>query len=127
MTQEIIAKLDKLADMQAQADAIRLHYEQLKDAVLTPEIKQALADIAAEEATSITAVNSIIEAMTGEIKQAVISEGASVKGTWLQAVYSKPRVSWDTKGLDGYAVAHPEMQAFRTTGQPSVSIRSEKK
>lgn len=127
MTQEIITKLDKLADMQAQADAIRLHYEQLRDAVLTPEIKQGLADIAAEEATSVTALQAIIEAMTSEIKQDVISKGASVKGTWLQAVYSKPRVSWDTKGLDGYAVAHPEMNAFRNVGAPSVSIRSEKK
>ncbi len=39
------------------------------------------------------------------------------------AIYSKGRMSWDGKRLDGYATAHPEILAFRSEGQPSVSIR----
>ena len=118
-----IELLDKLADMQAQADVIKMHYEELRDSVMTPEIKQALSDIAAEEAESLARVDNNISTLTGEIKELVIVAGASVKGAYLQAVWSKPRVSWDTKALDGYSAAHPELLTFRKEGDPSVSIR----
>jgi len=49
--------------------------------------------------------------------------GETVKGDALMAVWTRPRVSWDVKSLDGYAAAHPEILPFRHTGQPSVSIR----
>ncbi|MCG3145996.1 MAG: hypothetical protein HONDAALG_03775 [Gammaproteobacteria bacterium] len=54
------------------------------------------------------------------------SRGATVKGAALSAVYAKGRVSWDNKALEGYAVAHPELLAFRSEGAPSVSIRGVK-
>lgn len=41
----------------------------------------------------------------------------------MMAVWSKGRVTWDGKGLGGYMVAHPEIEAFRREGKPSVSIR----
>ena len=31
-------------------------------------------------------------------------------------VYTKGRTSWDSKRLDGYALAHPEIAACRTVG-----------
>jgi hypothetical protein len=34
----------------------------------------------------------------------------------------KGRVSWDTKALDGYAVAHPEIEKLRIEGAPTVRI-----
>ncbi len=39
------------------------------------------------------------------------------------AVWSKGRETWDTKSLDGYALAHPEIASLRKVGDPSVSIR----
>ena len=62
--------------------------------------------------------------LEAEIKDAVVNQGATVKGEFLMAVYNKPRVSWNTKGLDGFAVAHPEVKAFQSFGKPSVTIRS---
>lgn len=53
----------------------------------------------------------------------VARHGATVKHAGLMAVYSKPRVSWDTAKLEGYALAHPEITAARTTGKPTISIR----
>ena len=119
----ITEKLDKLADLQAQADVIRLHFDDLKAQILAPELQQALADIDAEMNTSLSSLQGGINSLTAEIKEDVIKESATVKGHHLMAVWNKGRISWDTKGLDGYAFAHPEMSAFRKEGEPSVTIR----
>jgi hypothetical protein len=126
MMNEVVTKLDRLADLQAQADVIRMRFNDLRDGVMTPEIKQALADIDAEERTTLEAVNEGIGKLTADVKDDVVKAGASVKGKYLQAVWMKGRVSWDTKALDGYAAGHPEIAQFRKEGEPSVSIRGVK-
>ena len=119
----ITEKLDQLADMQAHADVIRLHFNDLRAKILTPEIKQQLDDLDAEMNTALDTLNGGITTLTAEIKDDVLKSGATVKGASLMAVWNKGRVSWDTKSLDGYMVAHPEMTAFRKEGDPSVTIR----
>ena len=116
-----IEKLDRLAELQAQKEVNRLDKERAIAKVLTPEIKTALADIETEFAT--TTIDSEAAVLETEIRDFVLSVGVTAKGTCLMAVYNKPRVSWDTKGLDGYAVAHPELATFRKEGEPSVTIR----
>jgi hypothetical protein len=83
-----------------------------------------LSDIDAEYDPLLDAATENANTITQAIKAAVIENGATVKGAHLMAVYSKPRVTWDGKILDGYAVAHPEINAARKVGEPSVSIRS---
>jgi len=116
-------KLDRLSEMQAQADVMRAHFDKLRADVMTPEIKQALDDIAAEESTALDALNGGIAELTAEVKADVTNFGATVKGDYLMAVYNKARVTWDNKGLDGFAVAHPEIAAFRKVGEPTVTLR----
>lgn len=118
--------LDRLAEYQSKRDAANLEKQALIDEVYTPEIKQRMAEIEAEFAGKTETVNENIAALEAEIKQAVINHGASVKGSFFHAVFAKGRVSWDTKSLDGYAAAHPELIAFRKEGDPSVSIRTAK-
>ncbi len=120
---EIKQKLDRLAEYQSQRDAAMLEKQALLDEIYTAEIKARMAEIEAEFADKTKAVNENIAALEAEIRQAVIAHGASVKGSLLHAVFSKGRVSWDTKALDGYAAAHPELLSFRKEGEPSVSIR----
>jgi hypothetical protein len=121
---EIKEQLDRLAEFKAQAEVVRLEKQKIIDAILTDEIKAQLASVDEEFSDQEEAVGQNIADLEAEIKDAVAMAGVSVKGQYLQAVYSKPRVSWDTKGLDGYAVAHPEVAAFKkSTGVPSVSIR----
>lgn len=62
--------------------------------------------------------------LTEAVKASVIAEGESVKGERLQAVWVKGRTSWDTKALDGYSAAHPEIERFRKVGEPNVTIRT---
>lgn len=121
---EIKQKLDRLAEYQAQRDATMLEKQDLINAVYTDEIKARMAEIEAEFATKTEGVTANIATLEAEIKQAVVAHGASVKGLYLHAVLTKGRVSWDTKFLDGYATAHPELLSFRKEGAPSVSIRA---
>lgn len=118
-----IDKLNRLSDLQAGQAAIHLHFDSLREEVLTPEIKDKLAEIEAEEKTAIETISQGIVKLTDEIKVEVLVAGASIKGDNLQAVFSKGRISWDTKALDGYAAGHPEIIQFRKVGDPSISIR----
>lgn len=123
---EIKSMLDKLADYQAQAAHANMEKQALIDSVYTAEIKARISEIEAEFAGKTEGVSENIAALEAEIKKAVTQNGASVKGNFLHAVFAKGRVSWDTKSLEGYAAAHPELLAFRKEGDPSVSIRAAK-
>ena len=123
---EIKSMLDKLADYQAQAAAVNMEKQALIDSIYTAEIKARINEIEAEFAGKTEGVSENIAALEAEIKKAVTQNGASVKGTFLHAVFAKGRVSWDTKSLEGYAAAHPELLTFRKEGDPSVSIRAAK-
>lgn len=126
MSEQIKAKLNTLADYQAQVQYLALEKQRLMDEAMPAEVKARLAEIETEFAGKTAAAQVNIDALTDEIKSAVIANGASVKADFIQAVWTKGRVSWDNKALDGYAVAHPEINAFRKEGEPSVSIRSVK-
>lgn len=121
--QQIKEKLDQLADYQSQRDIAMLEKQRLLDEVYSAEIKARMAEIEAEFSGKTEVVNDNIAALESEIKQAIIEHGASVKGSVYHAVFAKGRVSWDTKSLEGYATAHPELLTFRKEGEPSVSIR----
>lgn len=66
------------------------------------------------------------QAAENRVKASVNLLGETVKGEHLQAVFSDGRVTWDTKEMDGYAAAHPEIKQFRNVGKPSVAIREVK-
>lgn len=120
---DIYGKIEKYSDLGFGIDAINQEKQALIDQVLTPEIKEKLAEIDAEfdpKAEDLAQQKSMLEA---DIKMEVLQAGCTVKGTYHSFVWSKPRVSWDTKALDGYAAAHPEIAQFRTEGSPSVSVR----
>ena len=120
---DIYEKIEKYSDLMFGIDAINQEKQTLIDEVLTPEIKEKLAEIDAEFDPKIEEISQEKAALEAEIKQEVLEAGRTVKGTYHSFVWSKPRVSWDTKALDGYAAAHPEIAQFRTEGSPSVSVR----
>jgi phage host-nuclease inhibitor protein Gam len=120
---EIVSRLDALADLQAQQAVLELDKRQALDSVLTPAIRQQIADIELEYAPSLQMLSQSIADKEAEVKRWVKTFGESVKGQRLHAVYMQGRVSWNTRALDGYALAHPELLSFRDVGEPSVSIR----
>lgn len=119
----IQTKLDELSELYTQRDIATLEKQRLIDELYTAEIKAKIADIEAEFAGKTEAVSDKITLLEGEVKELVKTEGASVKGQFLHAVFTKGRVTWDSKALDGYAKAHPELTEYRKEGEPSVSLR----
>jgi len=122
--ERITLMLDSLADMRFRRDLINSDKQAAIDGVLTVEIKAALAGIDAEFGEQMAAADVSIGELENAVKSAVVVHGESIRGQHLMAVWSKPRVSWDAKALDGFVAAHPEMERFRKVGEPSVSIRA---
>ena len=123
MEQAIITKkLDELSEVRAAADVTRLDYEAKRREILA-KVQDELTALDAEFAPMLEAANMRVAELEADIKARVLEFGSSVKSTILHAIFSKGRVTWDAKALDGYAAGHPEIAAFRKEGEPSVSIR----
>jgi len=120
---DIYEKIEKYSDLGVGIDLIHQEKQALIDTVLTPEIKERLAEIDAEFDPKVEQLLQEKSQLEAEIKDEVLNAGRTIKGTYHSFVWSKPRVSWDTKALDGYALAHPEIAQFRKPGKPSVSVR----
>ena len=115
--------LDELAEVEAQLDLLVLSKTELYDSLLTDDIKKRMAEIDAEFDDKIASAETGIVQLRNEIRQGVLELGSTVKGEFKMAVWNKPRTSWDTKALNGYAAAHPSLNDLRKTGEPSVTIR----
>ena len=115
-------KLDRLAELDAQRDLILVDKEALKESIIPAEIKQQLRDVDAEYDPKLEAISQERAQLEAEVRNNVMVSGESVVGEIYRASYVKGRVSWDTKALDGYAVAHPEIAQFKKLGAPSVRI-----
>ena len=120
---DTIEKLDQLDEFRSQRDSINLQEDEAMKAAYPPELKKILEDIEVEFEGRTEVVNEKIATLEKEIKVDVLEHGTTIKGTHLQAVWNKGRVSWNTKALDGYLVAHPELESLRKQGKPSVTIR----
>lgn len=120
---DAIDKLNELANIKAMCDALALQKAELIKTAIHAEVKARLDEIEAEFSDKLTAANEKAAALEAEVKTYVLAHGMSIKGDYLHAIYVKGRVTWDTKGIEGFAVAHPELNTFRKVGEPSVSIR----
>ncbi len=121
--EQIKHNLDCLADYQAEREVLLLRKQEAIDNLLTPELKAQMAAIEEAFAERVATVDEAIVHSEANVKEMVLQYGMSVKGNFLHAVWSKARITWDTRGLEGYIVAHPEVGAFRSVGKPSVSLR----
>jgi len=122
MEEQIRKLLDELAEAQAQAEVLRMDYTAMHARILAP-VEAELAALDAEMLPKSADINATIDELTEAIKAATRSYGKSVSGAHMLAVWNKGRTFWDTKGLAGYMVAHPEIKTFMTVGDPTVSIR----
>ena len=120
---DITQLMQKLEDARANLDSMIAEHAALRDEATPAEVKAVWAAIDEEFDPIIEAAQAAYGKAESAVKAAVAEHGETVKGQFLQAVWSKPRVTWDAKSLDGYALNHPELFAFRKEGQPSVSIR----
>ena len=116
-------KLDRLAELNAQKDLLKIKKQELVDSVLTPEIRSQIVGIDAEFEPQLEAITVKDSELRKEIKAEIIDHGETVKGTKFQAIWVKGRTKWNDEGLMNYLSVHPEIAYLRTIGKPSVSIR----
>jgi hypothetical protein len=121
--EEIRMRLDELSETLSARDVARIDYEQARQRLIPDDIRAALADMDAEFTMRDAAIALNIEELEKEIRQLVLAHGASVKGTHVHAVWNKPRVNWDSRGLDRYAAQNPDVLVFRSEGEASVALR----
>jgi enoyl-CoA hydratase/carnithine racemase len=114
-----------LEELYARRDLEQADYQQARDAVLTDEQRAAIAQLDSEHESTMEEINDAIKAAEEQVKAAVVEAGKTIKGARWQAVYSKPRVSWDDKRLEEYFKAHEPgaLDRMRKISKPSVSIR----
>jgi hypothetical protein len=123
--EEVVSeKLDKLAAIRSIATDTQKEMETLIERAfsLLPDLDMERQNLLACQ----KACQDDEGALIGEIKEAVLEHGSTIKGEDLMAVWSKGRTSWDTKKLDGFAAAHPEILQFKSSGKPSISIKENK-
>ncbi len=67
---------------------------------------------------------AILEGLKKGIKKEVLEIGESTSHGRVRVTCKKgyKRVFWDSKGLDGYAVAHPEVRELRSEREYSASV-----
>jgi hypothetical protein len=114
-------KLDMLYGLRLQKESRELEKATLIEALIPEAVRAEIAKI--EEKYDDTELTDKMTRLENEIREEVLNYGASVKGRYLQATYSKGRTSWNTKALEGVLVAYPELEKFRTVGTPSISLR----
>lgn len=119
---EVVALLNELDELQNQRQILDMGYQSRREEIMRP-IAHALAGLEAEIEPQADAINARIAALQAQIESAVLRRGATVRGARLQAVFSRGRVTWDTRALVGYAATHPDVLEFQRVGEPSVAIR----
>lgn len=122
ITQSVEKYLDQLSEARARLDVLKVDLKSKREWLVPDDVKAAWLDLEMEYLPQIEAaekaagdIDNVIRECTTQLRQSVKSASG------VQAVYSE-RTTWDTKGLEGYAVAHPEVLHFRKVS-PSISIR----
>jgi hypothetical protein len=117
-----IEKLDWLGDIQAHQTLLNSDYETKRKEIM--QTIQAEIDALDAEFDPMKAnLSEQYAKLEAEIKADVLAGGSTVKGKYMQAVYTKGRVSWDSKILDGLMIAIPQLAQARKEGDPSISLR----
>lgn len=119
----IIDKLNELDNLMAKGELLRIERNAAIDSVYTPELRAQVQNINTEFDIQAKTLNEMVEKLTAEVKAEVLVHGSTVKASHLMAVWNKGRVSWDSKLLDGLAIAYPPLLAARKEGEPTITIR----
>lgn len=94
-----------------------------ENAAILAKVQAELDAVKEAFESRLTESKAKVEELEEAAKNAVKASGSSYKGEDVNLVFTPGRASWNTKALDGYAVAHPEIEKFKTVGEPSVAVR----
>lgn len=117
--------MDALADTEIELDLVVAEKETLKKNLIPVEIQGEMESIDFEFEEKIKAVEGNIKVRKEQL-QALLKEHAQpVKSKYYNWSYEE-EVIWDAKGMDGYALSHPEILYMRST-KPKTRLTPKKK
>jgi hypothetical protein len=126
MSNTVEQDLNNLANLEAKIDFLRLKERTDLDELIPAEVQVEIETVKEEYKIETAAVQKKITELKEQIKTGVLFLGGTVKTEFKQAIWNKGRISWDSKGLQGFEVAHPEISVFKKVGNPTVSFRDVK-
>lgn len=110
-----------MKEISAAVTVTQMDYDAKREKIMSL-VQEQLDELTAEYAPMLESAKSLLADLEKQAKELVVANGESAKVDGLSVSYVKGRVSWDTKALDGYAAAHPEIEQFRKEGEPSARI-----
>ena len=116
-------KLDTLAQKIRERAVLAEAHATAIDLAMGPRLKAVIDEINGSFGDSLVVADMEIERLSAEIRNDVLSVGHSISNDSIQAIFTRPRVDWDSKGLDTLYETLPQIQQFRRVGMPSVMIR----
>lgn len=119
-------KLNRLYELKSTMGELEVRRDEEVKTVLTPELQEKVDKIFDKRDDTIENVKSQMAGLREEIESEVLSYGKTVKGARLMAVWTKGRVSWDGKKLDGMRALIPQLDTARKVSDPTVTIREAK-
>ncbi|MBI4339229.1 MAG: hypothetical protein HY680_04680 [Chloroflexi bacterium] len=124
--QSIVSKLGELEQIRTAIDVMRAEYEAKRTEVLN-KVASELDALEEQYASLFKASTEHMTGLEAEIKNDALRYGETIYSDQLCVVYSKARISWDTKGIAQYAESHPELLQYRKQGEPTAKIQVRRK
>ena len=106
----------RLSDMQVEMERAR------QDAI-PPEVREQIETIEAEYQPKLDVLREKLKSLENEVKELVLSAGATLKGNVVMAIYRKGSTKWDEKHLERLATEYPRILEAKVEGKPSVAIQ----
>lgn len=122
-TTVVAARLTRLYKLMETRTALDAQHEADRQAVIPKKVRLALSVIDQDYDIVHGRVQREIDQLEQAIKTDVIALGETVRSTHLLAVYTPPKITWDTPWLEGYAAAHPEVLTAKKEGKATCGIR----
>jgi len=91
--------------------------------ILGPEILQKITLVEETFDQKIQQISERNTAIYDTVKGETLSMGKTISGNNHMMCFVPGKISWDTKRLEGYSAAHPEILSFRIEGAPYVQMR----
>jgi hypothetical protein len=115
--------LDELAEWKEKQENLAVEKKTAIEKAFPQEVRNKIVEIESDFIEKELATNAKIAELEEDIRVAVLNTGSTIRGKTMMAVWSKGRVTWDSKVLEGMMVFVPELKSARKEGQPSVSIK----
>ena len=114
----ILETLQQMKEVNAAIEITRLVYE-AKRAAIMAAIQPELDALKDEFEPLMESGRNALAGLEADAKRHVVTTGETAKIDGLSVTFVKGRTTWDSKALDGYAAAHPEIERFRKEGEPT--------